>query len=110
MVEQHSGFNALGPVSFRDRIGFDGDDLTPSVVGGNVFVTATDHGAARNITDFNGGVTGQVIYIISSNPANATTIVDGGNLRLTANWVDGADKTLVLVSLGGTDWVELSRT
>lgn len=102
MVEQHSGF------AYQRIITFDNDDLTPSVAGGNVFKTATGHGAARNITMFNDGVAGQVIYIISSNPANATTIVDGGNLLLTANWVDGADKTLTLI-FDGVNWYEITR-
>lgn len=102
MVEIHSGF------AYQRIITFGNDDLTPSVIGGNVFKTATTHGAARNITMFNDGVAGQVIYIISSNPANATTIVDGGNLLLTANWVDGADKTLTLI-FDGTNWYEIAR-
>ncbi|GAF77846.1 unnamed protein product [marine sediment metagenome] len=102
MVEQHSGF------AYQRIITFDDDDLTPSVAGGCVFKTATGHGAARNITMFDDGVAGQVIYIISSNPANATTIVDGGDLLITANWVDGAEKTLVLI-FDGADWYEICR-
>ena len=73
-----------------------------------MFKTATGHGAARNITMFNDGVAGQVIYIISSNPGNATTIVDGGNLLINGNWVDGAEKTLVLI-FDGTNWYEICR-
>lgn len=87
---------------------FDDDDLTPSVSGGNVFKTATGHGAARDITMFDDGVEGQVIYIISSNPANASTIKDGGDLLIAGDWVDGAEKTLVLV-FDGADWYELAR-
>ncbi len=102
MVEQHSGF------AYNRIITFDDDDLTPSVIGGNVFKTATGHGAARNITMFNDGVAGQIIYIISSDPANATTIVDGGNLLISANWVDGSEKTLVL-AFDGTNWYEICR-
>lgn len=102
MVEQHSGF------AYYRIITFGNDDLTPSVIGGNVFKTATAHGAARNITMFDDGVAGQVIYIISSNPANATTIVDGGNLLINGDWTDGAEKTLVLV-FDGTNWYEICR-
>ncbi len=102
MVEIHSGF------AYQRIITFDDDDLTPSVAGGCVFKTATGHGAARNITMFNDGVAGQVIYIISSNPGNATTIVDGGDLLISGNWVDGAEKTLVLI-FDGADWYEICR-
>ena len=102
MVNKHSGF------AYQRIITFGNDDLTPSVAGGCVFKTATAHGAARNITMFDGGVAGQVIYIISSNPANATTIVDGGDLLIGGDWIDGAEKTLVLI-FDGADWYEICR-
>lgn len=107
--QNHTGckFIDIG-TAFPDVITFGNNDLTPTVAGGNVFKTATAHGAARNITMFDNGEEGQVIFIISSNPANATTIVDGGNLHLTANWTDGADKTLTLV-FDNTDWFEIAR-
>lgn len=87
---------------------FDDDDLTPSVAGRHKFKTATGHGAGRNITMFDDGYDGQEIEIISSNPANATTIVDGGNLLINGNWVDGAEKTLKLL-FDGTNWYEIAR-
>ena len=102
MVELHSGF------AYDEIFVFGDNDLTPSVAKGCVFKTATGHAAPRNITMFDNGVAGQVIYIISSNPANATTIVDGGNLLISGNWTDGADKTLTLI-FDGTDWYEISR-
>ncbi|GAG15840.1 unnamed protein product, partial [marine sediment metagenome] len=43
MVEIHSGFG------YQRIITFGNDDLTPSVLLGNVFKTATAHGVARNI-------------------------------------------------------------
>lgn len=106
MVEQHSGFAYMGYYGGIDTFG--NNDLTPSVIRGNVFKTATGHAAPRNITMFDDGVIGQVIFIISSNPANATTIVDGGNLHISGNWTDGADKTLTLI-FDGTNWYEISR-
>lgn len=87
---------------------FANDDLTPSVATGNIFKTATGHGAAKDITMFDEGYNGQIITIISSNPANATTIKDGGNLLIGGDWVDGAEKTLKLV-FDGTNWYEISR-
>jgi len=109
MPQKHSGFKLLGPAIYKDIATFPNDDTTPDVSGGNVFKTATGHSAPTNVTMFDGGTQGQVIIIISSNPTNATTIVDGGNLHLNGNWVDGADKTLVLI-FDGTDWYELCRT
>lgn len=103
----HSGFSAARAVDWALET-FADDDLTPSVAGGNMFKTATANAGAINVTMFDDGVEGQVIFIISSNPANASTIVDGGDLLLTANWVDGADKTLVLV-FDGADWFEIAR-
>ncbi len=102
MVEQHSGF------AYYRIITLGNDDLTPTVGIGGIFKTATAHGAARNITMFDDGVAGQVIFIISSNPANATTIVDGGNLLINGDWTDAADKTLTLV-FDGVNWYELGR-
>lgn len=109
MAENHTGCKFVSTqTAFPNAITFGNNDLTPSVSGGNVFKTATAHGAARNITMFDGGLNGQVIFIISSNPANATTIVDGGNLLISGNWVDGAEKTLVLI-FDGSDWFEICR-
>jgi len=99
---------SVGASPFVAMATFDDDDLTPSVLGGTVFKTATGHGAARDISMFDDGVVGQKITIISSNPANATTIKDAGDLLLTADWVDGADKTLELV-FDGADWYEVAR-
>jgi len=108
MPLKHSSFKLLGSAIYKDIATFGNDDTTPSVSGGNVFKTATGHTAATNVTMFDDGVNGQVIIIISSNPTNATTIVDGGNLLINANWVDGAEKILVLV-FDGTNWYELCR-
>ena len=108
MAQKHSGFKLLGPAICKDIATFSNDDTTPSVSGGNVFKTATGHSAATNITMFDDGINGQVIIIISSNPVNATTIVDGGNLLINGNWVDGAERVLALV-FDGTNWYEIYR-
>lgn len=108
MAQKHSGFKLLGPAICKNVATFGNDDTTPSISGGNIFKTATGHAGATNVTMFNDGVQGQIIVIISSNPANATTIIDGGNLHLNGNWVDGADKTLTLI-FDGTNWYELCR-
>jgi len=99
---------SVGIMPTTPLITFYDNDLTPSVAGSNVFLTAILHGGARDISMFDDGVEGQRIIIISSNPGNPTTIKDAGDLLLTADWTDGANKTLELV-FDGADWRELSR-
>lgn len=102
MVELHSGF------AYSNIITFDDDDLTPSVAGGCIFKTATGNAGGINVTMFDDGVAGQVIFIIASNPANKTTVIDGGNLLINANWLEAAERTLVLI-FDGVNWYEICR-
>ncbi len=108
MVEQHSGFDSIGMIAFKDAITFGNDDLTPSVAGGNVFKCATTHTAAKSLTMFDDGTNGQVIIIIGANPTNKTTITDGGNLLINGDWVEESEATLTLV-FDGTNWYEIAR-
>lgn len=105
---QHDKIKMTAGFLHADAITFDDDDLTPSVAAGNIFKTAASHSAAKDITMFDNGTNGQVIVIISSNPANATTVKDGGNLLIKGDWVDAAEAILVLV-FDGTNWSEISR-
>jgi len=81
------------------------DDATPSVAGGNNFVT----GGTTTITDFDDGVEGQVITIVSE---HAITITDGTNIFLngSANFVMAATDTLTLICKADNKWYELSRS
>jgi len=81
------------------------DDATPSVLGGNNFVT----GGTTTITDFDDGIEGQVITIVSE---HAITITDGTNIFLngSANFVMAATDTLTLIQKADGKWYELSRS
>jgi len=80
------------------------DTGTPSVAGGNLFKT----GGTTTITDFDDGVIGQTITILS---AHAITITDGSNILLngSTNFVLAAGDTLTLTMFNDQVWEETSR-
>jgi len=108
MATKHSGFKLLGPAIHKDIATLPNDDLTPDVSGGNIFLTATGHGAAKDITMLDGGTNGQVVIIIGAANANATTIKDQGNMLINTDWVENTERTLTLI-FNGTNWYELCR-
>jgi len=80
------------------------DDATPSVKHGKTFVT----GGVTTITDFDDGVEGQIITIVS---AHTVTITDGTNILLNGS-VDynmTANDTLTLINRSDGKWSELAR-
>lgn len=85
-------------------IGTLADDATPSVLGGSVWLT----GGTTTITDFDDGVTGQIITILSE---HAVTITDGTNIILngSANFVMASTDSLTLICKADNKWYELSR-
>ncbi len=85
--------------------GFDYDDTTPSVAGGNVFTTDGD---GTTLTDLQGGTVGQVVILIGDDVGN-TSIADGGNFALSAGITLGDGDTITLVLYGST-WYETSRS
>jgi hypothetical protein len=81
------------------------NDATPSVLDGRYFLT----GGTTTITDFDDGVTGQIITIISE---HAITITDGTNIFLngSGNFVMAATDTLTLICKADNKWYEISRS
>ena len=81
------------------------DDATPSVAGGQKFVT----GGTTTITDFDDGYEGKEIKIISE---HAITITDGTNIFLSgsSNWTMGVSDTLTLIQKADTFWYEQGRS
>lgn len=81
------------------------NDGTPTVAASNLFKT----GGTTAITDFNGGVVGQTIQILSE---HAVTITDGAPIILngSANFVMAAADTLTLTMFNDQVWQEVSRT
>jgi hypothetical protein len=97
-------FNRLsGPYSWVIRTLT--DDATPSVEGGRLFLT----GGTTTITDFDDGVEGQLITIVSE---HAITITDGTNIFLSgsANFVMAATDTLTLMCKADGKWYEVGRS
>ena len=72
--------------------------------GGSTFTT----GGTITITDFDDGVLGQMITVLSE---HAITITDGTNIILngSANFVMAASDSLVLVLKADNKWYETSR-
>jgi hypothetical protein len=81
------------------------NDATPTVAGGNMFLT----GGTTTITDFDDGVTGQVITVIAE---HGLDITDGTNIFLSgsANWSMTATDTLTLVCKADNKWYETARS
>jgi hypothetical protein len=81
------------------------DDATPSVNGGRLFLS----GGTTTITDFDDGVTGQIITLIAE---HAITITDGTNIFLngSANFTMAATDTLTLICKADNKWYEISRS
>lgn len=86
-------------------IGTLANDATPSVNGGDLFLT----GGTTTITDFDDGVLGQVITIIAE---HAITITDGTNIFLngSANFTMAATDTLTLICKADNKWYEIGRS
>lgn len=80
------------------------NDATPTVSAGKVFKT----GGTTTITDFDDGLLGQTIKILS---AHAITITDGTNILLngSTNFVMASGDVLVLTMYNDQVWVEDSR-
>lgn len=77
---------------------------TPSVAGGNVFSTGTQVG----ITDFTGGVDGQIIYLLCG-ADTTTSLTDSTPLFLAGAFTCTADDSITLL-FDGAVWTELSRS
>ena len=86
-------------------IGTLADEGTPTVAGGTKFLT----GGTTAITDFDDGVTGQVIQVISEHDIDIT---DGTNIFLSgsANFEMDATDTLTLICKADNKWYELARS
>jgi len=109
-VWNHDQIRMKNRFVFNAPITFDDNDESPTVINGSLFLTATGHSSAKNITDFDNGVPGQIIIIVASNPANKTTLVDGGQLLLNGNWTEAAGSTITLINVEGGNWYEVART
>lgn len=81
------------------------DDATPSVKGGRYFVT----GGTTTITDFDDGIVGQRIEILS---AHSITITDNANIILngSGDFAMADTDTLTLVMLSDGVWSEFGRS
>ena len=83
-------------------------DTTPNVSGGTTFKTGNTSGT--DITGFDDGSAGQIIYVIHAD--NNTDFTDGTNLQLFrgADYTTGQINDVVtFICLDGTKWLEQSR-
>ena len=88
-----SGDIRSGGVLIQTKVTTLADDATPTIEAGNLFKT----GGTTTITDFDDGVVGQTIKILS---AHSITITDGTNILLngSGNFVMASGDVLVKVS------------
>lgn len=101
-VLSSAGGRICGPVS--ESIHTLANDATPSVLDGNVWLT----GGTTTITDFDDGILGQKIEILSE---HAITITDGTNIILNGsiNFVMASGDSLTLRLKADNLWYEVSR-
>ena len=85
------------------------DDLTPSVNGGNVFVTSANTGATA-ISDLDDPTVGQVVTICGGSDTNSSTIADSGNFALNSAFTASLDACIDLWVQADNDYIELGRT
>lgn len=80
------------------------NEATPTVLDDNVVLT----GGTTTITDFDDGVTGQMLTVIAE---HSLDITDGTNIFLSgsANWSMTATDTLTLICKADNKWYEVSR-
>ncbi len=92
-----------GPIEYTDAPTL-AASTTPSVTGGNVFLT----NSTASITDFTGEQNGQVIILLCE-ADTTTSLLDATPLFLAGGFTCTADDSITLVS-NGTVWIELSRS
>lgn len=85
------------------------NDLTPSVSLGNIYLCSPSHTAARSLTNFYNGESGQILIIKGANPTYKTTLSDGTYLKLNGNWVEALNSTITLINISNV-WYELCRS
>jgi len=105
---KHTGRKFTEEIVYSDWITLPDNNLTPSVAGGNCFLCATGHTAARSLTNFTGGSSGQIVILKGGNPTYKTTLVDGTYFKLNGNWTEALNSTIVLINCSGV-WYELCR-
>lgn len=84
-------------------------DTTPTVGGVRTLLIGANT-APTAITQLDDGVAGQTVTIVATNATNPSTITDGGNFALSANWTPDIDDTITLFTVNGTAWREISRS
>lgn len=91
-------------------IAFTANDTTPSVTGGDKFITVANSGATA-ITNLDDAVTGKVYTIYGGSSTNAATIANSGNFVLTAAMTLSAGTWITLQkSASDSKFYEISRS
>jgi hypothetical protein len=85
------------------------DDTTPSVIGTKVILIPANT-VPTAITALDNAMIGQQVTLVTTSATNPSTIVDGGNFALSANWTPDINDTITLLTTNGTAWVEISRS
>ena len=98
--------SGLNTVNARDVLTL-GDDSTPTVINGDVYVTGTSRGTST-ITDLDEGSVGQEVTILAQ---EAFTVTDGTNMLLngSVNFVMAAGDTVTLFMFVDQVWEETGR-
>ena len=119
-VINNSHITASGNISSSGNLSYQGatihhvhiftdGDTTPSVSSGTTFKTANTSGT--DITGFDNGTAGQIIYIMIQD--NNTDFTDGTNLQLFGGLdhdTAQVNDTISFICVDGTKWCELNRS
>ena len=87
-----------------------GTGTTPSVAGGNVFLTQANS-SPTTITSLTDGIIGQLVIIKINSATHIIDINDGGNFALAGNWdPDAVGETITLICYDTNKWAEVCRS
>ncbi len=85
------------------------DDTTPSAANSRILTTSANT-VPTAITQIDDAVAGQTVLLICGSATDASTISNGGNFLLLADWTPDVQDTILLHTHNSTAWREVSRT
>lgn len=104
----HTGVVTFSSAYLPKYVVLDSNATTANAAIANVFITTGNSGATA-INTISGGTIGQKVTFVGGSATNSSTMADSGTLKLTTSMTLGANDTITLICVDGTNWAEVSR-